>query len=176
MTTAGESAFPRIMGSMERLRAELVALAESGEGVILTEDLRRHGFDAAELASAVRLLHPLRRGAYSMVEPTNAASRHKLVLRAVLRLRGDRAIASHASAALLYGLPVPEASLDTVHMQCGTLPLASACGTECTSIQPRTRGRRFRSRRFPPPMLRPPCSTAPGHCRLWMQWRCSTQR
>ncbi|MFM2438198.1 MAG: hypothetical protein RLZ55_1017 [Actinomycetota bacterium] len=101
---------------MQRLRAELVALAETGKGVILTEDLRRHGFDAAERASAVRLLHPLRRGAYTVVEPENAESRHKLVLRTVLRQRGDRAVASHASAALLYGLPVPEASLDTVHI------------------------------------------------------------
>lgn len=101
---------------MDRLRPELVALARAGHDVILAEDLRRLRFDSAERAAAVRLLHPLRRGAYALVAPQDDENGHLLTLRAALRQADSSAAASHISAALAHGLPVPAGTLATVHM------------------------------------------------------------
>ena len=72
--------------------------------------------DPAERATAVRALHSIRRGAYAIAPPEDADSRHRLLLRAVLRQTGGQCAASHLSAALFHDLPVPGEALDNVHI------------------------------------------------------------
>src|SRR6478735_8849594 len=87
-------------------------------------DLRRElidrGLSDFELAGQVRsgaLLRP-RRGAYANPLPPNAgpADTHRVLLAAALRQLSPESIASHASAALLHGLPTWSDQLDRVHV------------------------------------------------------------
>ncbi|GAB2590102.1 hypothetical protein [Microlunatus antarcticus] len=78
-------------------------------GIQTTADLRSQGMGSAERARKVRsgeLLH-LRRGAY--VEPdavADAVARHRAMVHATVPLLADGAVVSHASAAVLHGLPL----------------------------------------------------------------------
>ncbi len=104
---------------MDRLLDELRELASRKGGVILASDLRGLRMEDAERAAAVRRLFRLRRGAYAPDPPVDAAARHRLTIAAVLRQLargGGNVAASHISAALLHGLPVPPGALSTVHV------------------------------------------------------------
>lgn len=102
---------------MHPLRDQLRALAEQGHGVILTADLRRLGLDPAERASVAKSLVPIRRGAYALDEPADAVAEHLLRTRAALGQASRRAAASHVSAAVTLGLPVPAEFLGVVHLR-----------------------------------------------------------
>ena len=81
-----------------------------------TRDLRREGIGPAQLRRLTRdgELERLRRGAYADPEPLDAVSRHMRLLAATVPQLGDGAILSHASAAVLHGLPVPTSLLTKV--------------------------------------------------------------
>lgn len=83
---------------------------------LLTRDLTAAGFSTAELARLRRrgeLVH-LRRGAWLPADPDDDAARHRLLLAATLALVVD-GVVSHASAAVLHGLPT-FGPLDRVHL------------------------------------------------------------
>ncbi len=101
---------------MDRLRAELVALAERHAGVILPRDLRSLGMDATELASAKRRLRVVRTGAYSPNQSADAFDAHGTEARAVARQYELAVAVSHVSAAVIHGMPVQHEHLDVVHV------------------------------------------------------------
>jgi hypothetical protein len=73
---------------------------------LLTRDLTTAGYSATELARLHRngeLVH-LRRGAWLPADPDDDATRHRLLLAATLALVVE-GVVSHASAAVLHGLP-----------------------------------------------------------------------
>lgn len=83
---------------------------------ILTRDLARHGLGRTDIARQVRAgtLVRVRRGAYRPPGPlSDEASHRQLVLASLPRVHPD-AVVSHASAAALYGLPVPRNALGRV--------------------------------------------------------------
>lgn len=102
------------------LDQRLAQLASSQHGVVARRDLLALGFDrgAVERRIAAGRLHPLHRGVYA-VGHTNL-SRNARYLAAVLAA-GDRAVLSHRSAAILWGIHRSDAArIDiTVPRTCG---------------------------------------------------------
>ncbi len=84
-------------------------------GLQATASLRAAGYSPGELRR-LRIggtLRPLRRGAYTVGElPDNPCARHALLVRASMAELCPAAVASHVSAAVLYGLPVWGIRLD----------------------------------------------------------------
>ena len=99
-------------------------LGSMNEKVILAGELRRQGFSADEVVRMVRRgeLCRLRRGAY--VHPsvssgdvhTELRESHMQLIGATLPQLHPRAVLSHGSAAVIHGLPLFPAMLDTVHV------------------------------------------------------------
>ncbi len=90
-------------------------------GVITTREATAVGLTSADLQSAERgdILSRVCRGGYVDAEPVAEAdpeTRHRLRLAAVLRTRPEDLIATHTSAALVWGLPVSYQHLDRVHV------------------------------------------------------------
>lgn len=79
----------------------------------------RDGWSDDELGRLVRAgeLERLRRGAYlGGALPTDAAERHRLLIRATIPGLRRPAVVSHQSAAVLHGLPLWDVPLDRVHV------------------------------------------------------------
>jgi hypothetical protein len=87
-------------------------------GVFSAADARRAGVAPNRLAGLVAAgqAHPLIRGWYSAVRPTDPTDRHRLMAVAAYRRFDGRAMASHHSALVLHGLPTYLADLATVHL------------------------------------------------------------
>lgn len=87
--------------------------------ILLTADLLRRGFSADELDRLRRSgeLERVRRGAYLRPSPQHMAEdRHRRLVEAVLSQLKGPAVVSHASAAVLHGLPVRPEALGRVHV------------------------------------------------------------
>lgn len=76
------------------------------------------GADYQGLAVRVRAgqLHRVRHGAYSTTLPLDAIDRHQGLVDGTWPLFGGGSVLSHASAGIVYGLPVPESDLLRVHL------------------------------------------------------------
>lgn len=83
---------------------------------IVVEDLRDLGMDETEIRSTTRVLWRARRGAYVPDPPTGAVDQHRARTAAVLRQHSAGVAASHTSAALVHGFPLPVRHLDLVHV------------------------------------------------------------
>lgn len=87
--------------------------------LLLRARLRAEGFSDQELRRMLRAgeLCPLRRGAYlTGAPPDEAAARHLLLVHAAVAALGPGAVVSHASAAVVHGLPVWGLPLDVVQV------------------------------------------------------------
>lgn len=87
--------------------------------ILLTADLRRHGFSPGELDRLRRRgeLERVRRGAYVRSSPQREAEeRHRQLVEAAMAQLRARAVVSHVSAAVLHGLPVRPEALARVHL------------------------------------------------------------
>jgi hypothetical protein len=86
----------------------------------LIGDLRRDGYSPGELSRLVRQgrLLRLRRGAYAASdgEPLDAIAAHRRLIAATVPTLVSNAVISHASAALLHGLPAFRVRLDRVQL------------------------------------------------------------
>jgi very-short-patch-repair endonuclease len=90
-------------------------------GVITSADATELGLTAGDLCAAAARgqLERVTRGCYVETQLLGCADpeqRHRLRLAAVLRGQASRLVASHSSAALVWGLPVSYAHLDRVHV------------------------------------------------------------
>lgn len=104
-----------------------------------TDDLRSAGYTAAELGRMHRdgTLSRLRRGSYLVGPcPEDAADRHRLLVRATAERLSDRAVISHVSAAVLYGLPVWGVPLGRVHATRGRRSGGRASDRVCVHTAP----------------------------------------
>lgn len=99
----------------DRLEVELPYAARD---VISAAELLRHGIDSHAIRRLLTSgrLHRLCTGWYATRPPADAADRHLLLARAVLRQLEGRAALSHHSLVLLAGLPVWRADLTAVHV------------------------------------------------------------
>src|SRR3954454_21949979 len=91
----------------------------SADRLVLRRDAVGLGWSDDELARLVRRgdWTRLRRGVYlDGALPRSLAARHRLLIRATLPRLGRAAVVSHQSAAILLGLPLWGARLDTVHV------------------------------------------------------------
>lgn len=93
-------------------------LPEAVEPVYLSRDLRRAGLATSDLRIMRRTgeLKHVRRGAYSRSAGADEADGHRLLVRATISLLALDACVSHASAALLHGLPWWSDTLLRVHV------------------------------------------------------------
>lgn len=107
-------------------------LEDAGKGVITVAEARRLGCSPEALRTLVRQGAIIRvaRGVYAasallnppvaevarLGRPVTAERKHLLLLDAVLRNYGRAVMASHQSALLAWGLPVPWQTLDRVHV------------------------------------------------------------
>jgi very-short-patch-repair endonuclease len=99
----------------------LTAWLHDHGGVITSAEATVLGLAGSELCAAVARgeLERVTRGRYVHIDQLLGADpeqRHRLRLAAVLREPHGRLVASHSSAALLWGLPVSYAHLDRVHV------------------------------------------------------------
>jgi hypothetical protein len=90
------------------------------EDILLTRQLRIQGFDGHEITRLRRRgqLVTLRRGAYSRDRPddlTTEQAHRELIMATVPQLE-DGAVVSHASAAVMHGLPTWTSAIDRVHV------------------------------------------------------------
>lgn len=88
--------------------------------IMLTERLVSEGFSRDELGRMCRRgdLRRVRRGAYSAPSTQEVATldtHREMIFATVPQLRAN-AVVSHASAAVLHGLPIPDARLTKVHV------------------------------------------------------------
>ena len=89
--------------------------------ILRTSELLAQGYDKSELQRMVRHgdLLPVRRGAYVRTEvqpePASVEERHRLLVGAVA-MGGSGGVVSHASAAVLHGLPVWNNTITQVHL------------------------------------------------------------
>jgi predicted transcriptional regulator of viral defense system len=90
------------------------------DDILLTRALRSQGFDDRELTRMRRQgsLIPVRRGAYVRQRPADRtlADQHQERILATAPQLHDGAVISHASAAVLHGLPTWENAIDRVHV------------------------------------------------------------
>lgn len=99
----------------------LVALAAEQHGVFTRGQAVARGVDDKELARLVRrrALIRLRRGAYVPARTYDAAdsvARHRLLIHAVRLSLRERAVISHASAAVMHGFALWDIDLSRVHV------------------------------------------------------------
>lgn len=85
-------------------------------GVHQYSELEREGVGPSQIRRQCRdgKLDRLRRGAYADPEPLTAAQRHRQLIEATMPQLGAGAILSHASAAVLHAIPVPDPLLEQV--------------------------------------------------------------
>ena len=69
-----------------------------------------------EAALRDRTLQRVVRGVYAIPEGSSSTDRHRLTMQALRTTLHPDAVFSHASAAVLHGLPLPTGALDTVHV------------------------------------------------------------
>lgn len=85
-----------------------------------TQEFAADGFDHRELARLVRAkrLERVRRGAYRVpvTDRRTPEDEHRELLRATWPLFRNPMVVSHASAAILHGLPLPKSQLRRVHV------------------------------------------------------------
>src|SRR4051812_14977288 len=90
------------------------------EDILLTRQLRKQGFDGHEITRLRRRgqLITLRRGAYSRNRPDDltAEQAHRKLIMATVPQLEDGAVVSHASAAVMHGLPTWTSAIDRVHV------------------------------------------------------------
>lgn len=93
-------------------------LAADPDGIIAVGDLRGSGLTPNDVAALVKgeQLTALDRGWYCLGRPASLTCRHVLQTKAMLRSHGDRAVAGHHSALLLWGLATFRADLCTVRL------------------------------------------------------------
>ncbi|WP_131105543.1 type IV toxin-antitoxin system AbiEi family antitoxin domain-containing protein [Ornithinimicrobium sufpigmenti] len=101
---------------------ELAAFLASHGQVVTTAEASALGVNRETLRSLVRagVLTRVARGAYVLTSALAAmdheSGRHLLAARAILRSRPGAWAASHATAAVVWGLPVLERTLDRIHV------------------------------------------------------------
>lgn len=86
--------------------------------LLLSRDLTAAGIESGELRSRTEsgsLLH-LRRGAYATPLDRTVRQEHLLLVRSAITFAETESVVSFGSAALVHGLPVPDAVLQTVHV------------------------------------------------------------
>jgi hypothetical protein len=90
------------------------------DDIVLTRTLRSQGFDDRDLGRMRRdgTLIPVRRGAYVRERPAERtlAEEHRELILATAPQLHDGAVISHASAAVLHGLPAWQSAMDRVHL------------------------------------------------------------
>lgn len=108
---------PAISGSLVRIAGQDCGVNSSGfdRGITHLRDLRAMGASYPEAHRVVSGLQRLAPGAYANTAGLTAEAGHALRLAATLG-RIDDVVASHASAAVLWGLPVRDSDLGTVHL------------------------------------------------------------
>jgi hypothetical protein len=106
-----------ISGSLVGIAGQDYVMDDSGfdRGITHLRDLRATGASYTEAHRVVSGLQRLAPGAYANTAGLTAEAIHVLHLAAMLR-RIDGVVASHASAAVLWGLPVRNSDLGTVHL------------------------------------------------------------
>lgn len=117
----GGWAEPRRPAMLHTMHPALRTWLEEHEGVITSAEANAIGLTPRDLAVAVdrqELGHVCRAGYvdHRLEETADPMAAHLLRLRAVLRARPGAVVASHMSAALVWGLPVSYAHLDRVHV------------------------------------------------------------
>ncbi len=95
--------------------------AEAQGGYLMRHQLIDLGFSDATIRAAMQsdLLRRVRHGTYVMASSwasLSASARHLVLVRSVLDKLGDGVVASHQSAAALYGLDLFDVDLDMVHV------------------------------------------------------------
>lgn len=107
-------------------------LGTDGKGILTAAEARRAGWSAEVIRTLCRqglilrvargvyvsktLLHPEPEEVRRLGKETVAERTHLLLLDALLRSHGKRVAASHQSAALAWGLPIPTTSLARIHL------------------------------------------------------------
>lgn len=88
------------------------------DDVRLARDLVSNGLTKFEISSELRRgnLLRVRRGAYTSLDDSDPARSHRRLLDATLAQTHPGAVVSHASAAVLHGLPAPHSALERVHL------------------------------------------------------------
>jgi hypothetical protein len=90
------------------------------DDIVLTRTLRSKGYDGRDLRSMRRngSLIPVRRGAYVRERPAErtCADEHRELILATVPQLHNGAVISHASAAVMYGLPTWPPAIDRVHL------------------------------------------------------------
>ena len=88
------------------------------DDVRLARDLASRGLTKFDISSEVQRgnLRRVRRGAYTGSDDPDPERAHRRLLEATLAQTHPGAVVSHASAAVLHGLPVPHAALQRVHL------------------------------------------------------------
>lgn len=84
--------------------------------LITSTELARAGLDANAIAHAKRSMHKVARGAYLAEPPTSPQADHVLRAAAAVTRRAVPHVASHITAAAVWGLPMFDEDLDTVHL------------------------------------------------------------
>jgi hypothetical protein len=100
---------------------ERLAAIAAKHGVFLTSEALDLGYDDKSISAAVRnrLWHRVRRGAYTMMgdwAAADAAMRHRILCRAVLRTHRDRVMVSHVSSLVERGVATWGIDLKRVHV------------------------------------------------------------
>ncbi|HJV13424.1 MAG TPA: hypothetical protein VJ625_05985 [Propionibacteriaceae bacterium] len=111
------------------------------DDILFTRTLRSQGFDDRELTRMRRQgsFIPVRRGAYVRQRPADRtlADQHQERIFATAPQLHDGAVISHASAAVLHGLPTWENAIDRVHVtrnrSRGWQPTLSRTGAHCAA-------------------------------------------
>ena len=97
-----------------------VCCAGDMQAVKLSRELTRQGFSHTEIARLCRSgeLSRIRSGAYLAGPdlPADDRDRHRCLIEATVRLSAPESVLSHASAAVLLGLPIWSDTLDRVHL------------------------------------------------------------
>jgi hypothetical protein len=90
------------------------------DDIVLTSTLRTQGYDARDVRRLRQRgdLVQLRRGAYAREQARERSvdQAHRDLIRATIPQLRDDAVVSHASAAVLHGLPVCSKAIDRVHV------------------------------------------------------------
>ncbi len=94
---------------------ELKHLASSHHGVILPRDLGQLGLDDCAMRAALRRLHKVGRGVYTIERPASPLQVHYFRAVAALRRQPGRT-AAHVSAAVIHQLPLFRPDLEMVHL------------------------------------------------------------
>jgi hypothetical protein len=102
------------------MRVRRCSALDCMDDILLTRSLRAQGYDAHEISRMRRRgeLVTLRRGAYARDRPDDqtAERAHRELIMATVPQLETGAVISHASAAVLHGLPTWTSAIDRVHV------------------------------------------------------------